>query len=223
MGNRAVITTRENFENNGVGIYIHWNGGRESVDAFLKYCELQGYIPPEQDCYGWASLAKVISNFFGGGESIGIDQVSNLDCDNFDNGVYIIENWKVVDRRYRVGVYYNHYSHGADGSFTKEEEINFLLALNESMNEKDRLDEEVIINSVTKVKARKIVCEVESSVISEVAYNPKSMELTITFNAGSEYIYRNVEETVFEELINADSVGRYFCKNIKGRYESERL
>lgn len=214
MGNRAVITTRENFENNGVGIYVYWNGGRESVDAFLKYCELQGYTSPEHSSRGWASLAKVISNFFGGVESIGIDQVSHLDCDNFDNGVYIIENWKVVDR---------HYNYGADGSLTKEKEVDFLLALNESMNEEDRLDEEVIINSVTRVKARKIVCEVESSVISEVAYNPKSMELTITFNAGSKYIYRNVEEIVFEELVNAVSVGRYFCKNIKGRYESERL
>lgn len=26
MGNRAVITTEENFENNGIGIYLHWNG-----------------------------------------------------------------------------------------------------------------------------------------------------------------------------------------------------
>lgn len=68
MGNRAVITTREDWKCGGVGIYLHWNGGRDSVNAFLKYCELKGYRPPEKDCYGWASLAKVISNFFGGGQ-----------------------------------------------------------------------------------------------------------------------------------------------------------
>ena len=38
MGNRAVITTEKNFENNGVGVYLHWNGGYDSVSAFLKYC-----------------------------------------------------------------------------------------------------------------------------------------------------------------------------------------
>ena len=37
MGNRAVITTKENMYNNGVAIYLHWNGGRDSVEAFLEY------------------------------------------------------------------------------------------------------------------------------------------------------------------------------------------
>ena len=32
MGNRAVITT----EKKDLGIYLHWNGGRDSVEAFLN-------------------------------------------------------------------------------------------------------------------------------------------------------------------------------------------
>lgn len=103
MGNRAVITTKENFENNGVGVYLHWNGGYDSVNAFLKYCELKGYRTPDTDNYGWARLCQVIGNFFGGSTSIGIDVVSKLDCDNYDNGVYIIEGWKIVDRKYFEG------------------------------------------------------------------------------------------------------------------------
>ena len=103
MGNRAVITTKENFENNGVGVYLHWNGGYDSVSAFLKYCELKGYRTPDTDNYGWARLCQVIGNFFGGSTSIGIDVVSKLDCDNYDNGVYIIEGWKIVDRKYFEG------------------------------------------------------------------------------------------------------------------------
>lgn len=99
MGNRAVITSKENFENNGVGVYLHWNGGYDSVSAFLKYCEIKGYRTPDKDNYGWARLCQVIGNFFGGSTSIGIDVVSNLDCDNWDNGVYIIEGWEIVDRR----------------------------------------------------------------------------------------------------------------------------
>lgn len=103
MGNRAVITSKENFENNGIGIYLHWNGGRDSVEGFLKYCELKGYRSPTSDCYGWARLTQVISNFFGGTTSIGVDVINRLDCDNYDNGVYIIDGWEIVDRKYHEG------------------------------------------------------------------------------------------------------------------------
>ena len=103
MGNRAVITTKENFDNNGIGVYLHWNGGYDSVSAFLKYCELKGYRSPDKDNYGFARLCQVIGNFFGGSTSIGIDTVDKLDCDNWDNGVYIIEDWKIVDRKFFKG------------------------------------------------------------------------------------------------------------------------
>lgn len=102
MGNSAVITTEEELKNGfgGIGVYLHWNGGRDSVEAFLEYCRLKGYRPPEVDCYGWARLCQVIGNFFGGSDSIGIDKLVRLDCDNYDNGVYIIKDWGIVARRY---------------------------------------------------------------------------------------------------------------------------
>lgn len=103
MGNRAVICTKDGFENNGLGIYLHWNGGRDSVEAFLKYCELKQYRTPDKDNYGWARLCQVIGNFFGGALSVGIDTVDKLDCDNWDNGVYIIKGWKIVDRKHFEG------------------------------------------------------------------------------------------------------------------------
>lgn len=110
MGNRAVICTKENFENNGVGVYVHWNGGYDSVSAFLKYCELKGYRSPDTDCYGFARLCQVIGNFFGGGLSVGIDTIDKLDCENWDNGTYIIEGWKIVDRKHFDGVEQMNYS-----------------------------------------------------------------------------------------------------------------
>ena len=101
MGNRAVITTEENFNNNGVGVYVHWNGGYDSIEAFLKYCELRGFRSPDTDNYGWARLVQVIANFMGpNGLSVGIDCVKHLDCDNFDNGTYLIEGWKIVGRKF---------------------------------------------------------------------------------------------------------------------------
>ena len=104
MGNRACITTRENFENNGIGIYLHWNGGRDSVEGFLKYCEIRGFRAPDEDCYGFARLVQVIANFFGDdGLSIGVDTLDRLDTANWDNGTYIIEGWKIVGREYFKG------------------------------------------------------------------------------------------------------------------------
>lgn len=100
MGNRAVITTNEKRENK-LGIYVHWNGGRDSVAAFLKYAEMRGFRCPEDDNYGWARLAQVIANFMGKeGLSVGIDVVDRLDCNNWDNGVYLIEKWQIVGREY---------------------------------------------------------------------------------------------------------------------------
>jgi hypothetical protein len=99
MGNRAVITTRKR----NIGVYIHWHGGRDSVAPFLKYCELRGFIPPEEDGYGWARFCQVVGNYFGGDISLGIDTLDELDCDNRNNGVYCIENWKIVGREFFKG------------------------------------------------------------------------------------------------------------------------
>lgn len=106
MGNRAVITAskaKDVAQSNDIGIYLHWNGGRDSVEAFLTYCKLKGYRKPSEDNYGWARLCQVIGNFFDGGCSIGIDNCCHLDCDNYDNGVYIIEGWEIVGRQYHDG------------------------------------------------------------------------------------------------------------------------
>ena len=134
MGNRAVITTRQNFENNGIGIYVHWNGGRDSVEAFLKYCEMRGFRDPLADNYGWARLTQVIANFMGGdGLSVGVDTVDHLDCDNWDNGVYIIEGWKITGREYYEGT--EQTGHGL---------FDMLVAIDEAQPENQRLGEEVI-------------------------------------------------------------------------------
>ncbi len=97
MGNRAVITTEEKQ----IGVYVHWNGGKESIETFLAYCDMKNQRPPESDCYGWARLCQVIGNFFGGTTSIGIDKYSRLDTDNWDNGVYIIKDWKIIGRDFK--------------------------------------------------------------------------------------------------------------------------
>lgn len=103
MGNRAVITYKGRGKKR-VGIYLHWNGGRDSVNGFLAYCKAKNFRGPVSDCYGMARLTQIISNFFGGGLSIGVDTLDRLDCDNMDNGLYIIDDdWHIVGRKYFEG------------------------------------------------------------------------------------------------------------------------
>lgn len=128
MGNRAVIAT----EKKNLGVYLHWNGGRDSVEAFLKYCSLKGYRSPEVDDYGWARLCQVIGNFFGGTNSVGINLYQELDTNNHDNGTYIIKDWKIVDRLYFNGNEQNEYNLeemliGIDKSQPKDEQLGDFL------------------------------------------------------------------------------------------------
>lgn len=98
MGNRAVITANNKL--NGIGIYLHWRGGRSSVEALLAYCNLKRYRCPEDDCYGWSYLVATTANTFGDGLSVGIDNCKHLDTNNHDNGVYVIKDWLITERIY---------------------------------------------------------------------------------------------------------------------------
>lgn len=136
MGNRAVITINQVGdvkESQELGVYLHWNGGRDSVNAFLKYCEIKGYRSPEIDNYGWARLCQVIGNWFGGAYSVGIEKCYKLDCDNYDNGVYLIENWKIVGRQYFEYEEQNEY-----------DLLEFLLDINKKQPKAEQLDEDKI-------------------------------------------------------------------------------
>lgn len=141
MGDRAVITTKEKK----IGIYLHWNGGRDSIEAFLMYCQLKGYRAPDKDFYGWARLCQVISNFFGGDSSIGIDLYERLDTDNGDNGVYVIENWKIVDRLFFEGTEQKAY-----------DPLEFLKEINRCMPEQEQID----VNEIVDFLNTKISLEV---------------------------------------------------------------
>lgn len=142
MGNRAVITTPKKE----LAVYLHWNGGRDSVEPLLRYCELQGYCPPSEDNYGWARMAQVMGNFFGSSANVGIDLYKYLG-DQGDNGVYVIDGWRIVDRFSE--------EHDAAGNVTERpyppeceqceyDPVKVMLALNEAMPENLRLDPAVI-------------------------------------------------------------------------------
>ena len=103
MGNRAVIAFQsadlDKVQPDTVGIYLHWNGGPESVTAFLDAAKELGVRP---DDYGVARLCQIIGNWFGGTLSIGVSTINHLDTDNGDNGTYVVDlknhGWTIARR-----------------------------------------------------------------------------------------------------------------------------
>ena len=111
MGCRCVIvdkdTTKENA-NQKIGIYLHWHGDKETVQELLEDVKAKhprGVI--SDPSYGYARLCQIIADKitedtlkspFETSKShayetgIGIGIVSDLDCHNYDNGV-----WKIDD------------------------------------------------------------------------------------------------------------------------------
>jgi hypothetical protein len=90
MGNRATLKFKD--EANQPNIYLHWNGGRASVQAFLNVAKA---MELRADSYGVARMCQVVGNFFGGNLSLGC---SNNLGDYSDNGIYIIKDFEIVDR-----------------------------------------------------------------------------------------------------------------------------
>lgn len=103
MGNRAVISFKDEYTNkeDSPSIYLHWNGGRDSVEAFLKAAKIIGIR--EDSSYCCARVAQMIGNWFGGILSVGVGTYSTLDADNFNNGVYWVENFEIIDREFFTG------------------------------------------------------------------------------------------------------------------------
>lgn len=152
MGNRAVITTPERK----IGLYLHWNGGRDSVEPLLRYCELKGYRPPSADCYGWARLAQVAGNFFGGTTSVGIcAYTGDRRMDPGDNGIYVIEGWRIVGRVYPYGGFEEHAGNdfddmlrAFDASMPEGERLGALLDSEEKASSDLELGDEVWVQGV---------------------------------------------------------------------------
>lgn len=110
MGNRAVITFGTTSKS--PCIYLHWNGGRASVEGFLGALKLLRIVPPQK---GWGLVdeqrffeqaAQVIGPWFFGndpGLTIYIETYGSADKDNQDNGVYVLdrESLEIVGRKFR--------------------------------------------------------------------------------------------------------------------------
>lgn len=99
MGNSAIITLDDSPK--AVGLYLHWNGGPESVLGFLAAGrDLQLRSPKDDPDYFLGRFAQIIGNFFGGNTSLGINLIEALP--EGDNGTYVVGgDFRIVKRTKR--------------------------------------------------------------------------------------------------------------------------
>ena len=92
MGNRAVISCFTN--NTSPSLYLHWNGGRASVEGFLAGCLDAGYAATGDQVADMDQIERCLRPFFArNGECLSIyrQPVGRADTDNGDNGWYILD------------------------------------------------------------------------------------------------------------------------------------
>ncbi|HRI81345.1 MAG TPA: KTSC domain-containing protein [Opitutaceae bacterium] len=57
-----------------------------------------------------------------------------------------------------------------------------------------------------------------SSAIADVAYDPSSRTLQITFRSGGTYTFHGVPADIYRGLITASSPGSFYHNHIRGRF-----
>ena len=57
-----------------------------------------------------------------------------------------------------------------------------------------------------------------STFLKEAIYDASTRMLTVIFNNGRSYSYQNVDHSVYQGLISADSSSRFFGANIRGKF-----
>ena len=65
--------------------------------------------------------------------------------------------------------------------------------------------------------------DVNSTNLSRVRYDESSLTLEIEFQGGRVYQYFDLPKHIFEELLRADSKGKFFHEQIKGHYRYARV
>jgi KTSC domain len=62
----------------------------------------------------------------------------------------------------------------------------------------------------------------KSNMISVIDYDEENKQLNLTFTKGGVYHFSDFPKDEFNNLINAESVGKYFLAHIKGKYKYDK-
>ena len=126
MGNRAVIQ----IQGQETGVYLHWNGGYDTVKPLLDVAREYGV---RADDYGTARLAQMLGNFFGGILNVGVGSIDRLDCNNGDNGTYVVDaNFNIVDRLFYKGREANYHDYNEKRNGIKQANDRYFIKQEDS-------------------------------------------------------------------------------------------
>lgn len=64
---------------------------------------------------------------------------------------------------------------------------------------------------------------VESTTLGSAGHDAQSTVLELQFRSGAVYQYLRVPRRIYCGLLRADSKGRYFHQNIRGKYPYQRI
>lgn len=110
MGNRAVIAFRGGCTPTAECIYLHWNGGRASIEGFLTAAKKLHICPrlgPADNKRAITQLGHLIAYFFFGldlGTTVYIEPVWDAMIDNGDQGMFLIDDqFNIVGRLFNEG------------------------------------------------------------------------------------------------------------------------
>ena len=108
MGNRAVLTF--NTAGHAPAIYLHWNGGRASVQGFIDAARALGlrHAPTAAaQTQALDQLAELLARHYfrcNVGMTVYREQYANTDRDNGDNGTYLLgRDLSIIERLYKPG------------------------------------------------------------------------------------------------------------------------
>lgn len=64
---------------------------------------------------------------------------------------------------------------------------------------------------------------VESSNLASIGYDSETSTLEVEFKSGAVWQYYNVPEAVWHEFYGSESKGKYFSREIKGKYAESQV
>lgn len=122
-------------DNHDLGIYLHWNGGRDSIEAFCEYGKLKKY-----NC-NMINFITIVKNFFGGDSSIYLEKYNY----HTDNGTYVLKDWNIIDRK------------NFDGYEQNEHDLKeMLIQIDESQPVDVQLGKDFLNSDIVNIKDLKI-------------------------------------------------------------------
>jgi hypothetical protein len=74
-----------------------------------------------------------------------------------------------------------------------------------------------------EIKGDMIYNIIKSSNIKESTYNVSTQIMTVTFNNGLQYEYKNVPHKVYTQFRLSESQGKFFTNEISKNYEFRKL